>query len=265
MEAKESQDGTSEASRGVIDILYLAKGRPEFTAASFEALKCNTDWSKVRLLWVYTDGCDDAPLLGPGPYPSRVIDHRVYGGPVAIMNHYLSQSGAEFFVKIDNDVIVPPGWLEQCLSVMEAHPELDLLGIEPPASRTPAPWARPGEVVKHPELVRYCLSGKKWESGYAPCDSIGGIGLMRRSAFAAREPMKPHAQNGVGGFTDWQLRHADVCKGWIVPPLSLFLLDRLPLQPWASLSKQYIAEGIQRPWTNYPASASRLWEWWLKP
>lgn len=247
----------------MIDILYLAKGRPEFTAASFEALLKNTCWTEEVCLVIYTDGLpNDAEALAEelGIDPSLAAwDTRCHGGPVAIMNHYLSQHGAEIFAKIDNDVIVPQNWLEQCLSVMEAHPELDLLGIEPPASRTPAPWATPGVVVRHPEPLA------AWDrDGYAPCGSIGGIGLMRRSAFAGREPMKPHGPNGVGGFTDWQLRNADVSKGWIVPPLSLFLLDRLPVEPWASLSKQYIAEGAQRAWTNYPASASHLWEWWLK-
>ena len=87
---------------------------------------------------------------------------------------------------------------------------------------------------------------------------------MRRSAFANRPPMNPHGFNGVGGFTNWQTETADVCKGWVVPPLKLFLLDRLPMEPWCSLSKKYIAEGIQRPWTQYPDSAKHLWEWWLQ-
>lgn len=247
----------------MIDILYLAKGRPEFTGASLRALaQSRSNWGGISLV-LYTDG---AALPGYLSWPERAnpdtyIEPHHYGGPVAIMNHFLSRPGSDLFIKLDNDVIVPPGWLNQCLDVMEAHPELDLLGIEPPASRTPAPWAT-GKPVPTPELARYCLSGKKWEQGYAPCDSIGGIGMMRRSAFANRKPMEPHGPNGVGGFTDWQLAHPEVKKGWIVPPLKLFLLDRLPVEPWASLSKRYIAEGIQRPWTNYPESASHLWEWW---
>lgn len=95
---------------------------------------------------------------------------------------------------------------------------------------------------------------------YAQCDAIGGVGLMRRSAFG-KQRMKPHST--YGGFTDWQIAHPEVTKGWIVPPLKLFLLDRLPLEPWASLSKRYIEEGLQRPWTNYePKDADALWSWW---
>ena len=149
----------------MIDILYLAKGRPEFTAASLAALKANTDWSKVRAVWVFADGADDLPSFGG--LVNCVRDGRVHGGPVAIMNHYLSGPGAEIFAKVDNDCIVPPGWLDQSLAVMEAHPELDLLGIEPPASRTPAPWTSKATVPVSPELREYCLAGN-WDRGYAP-------------------------------------------------------------------------------------------------
>ena len=272
-------------SSSMIDILYLAKGRPEFTEASLAALLRNTDWTEASLV-IYTDGDqrDKNHLLG------RVLEEVIpsmqgsdtdwteaslvislvpnkLGGPVAIMSDYLEHSGLvsdSIFAKIDNDVIVPPGWLKQCLAVMEAHPELDLLGIEPPASRTPAPWLT-GRSIPAPEHdgTRAHVADVNSRHGWVPCDAIGGIGLMRRRAFANRPPMQPHGPNGVGGFTDWQWRNKDVVKGWIVPPLKVFLLDRLPVEPWASLSKQYIAEGIQRPWTNYSPEAHDLWDWWL--
>lgn len=264
----------------MIDILYLTHNRREFTEHSLAALGNNTNWDLVRYVYFYDDQSTDGTqhLLGVvratrNIIPSResmwdgdelraAVISRPLGGPVAIMNHYLSQpGGADIFAKIDNDVILPPGWLDQSLEVMRKFPELDLLGIEPPASRTPAPWRNGGAKVEIPEY-RQDLN----HVGYARCDAIGGIGLMRRSAFAGRPPMQPYGPNGVGGFTDWQLRFADVCKGWICPPLKVFLLDRLPFEPWASLSKKYIAEGIQRPWTNYPeGAASELWDWWGKP
>lgn len=245
----------------MIDILYLAKGRPEFTRASAEALLCNTDWIGAEAsLTVYTDGTAPDRISSIEPlcqlgFSEAACRCAHYGGPVAIMNHFLSEPGSDIFVKLDNDVIVPPGWLERGLRVMDEHPELDLLGIEPPASRTPAPHSG----VRRVPAPEEGLLG----AGYARCDSIGGIGFMRRSAFANRAPMKPYA-DGRGGFGDWQLQNKDVVKGWIVPPLNVFLLDRLPMEPYASLSKKYIAEGIQRPWTQYPDSAKHLWEWWLR-
>lgn len=245
----------------MIDILFLAHHRSEFTEAALAALVASTNWKLVRALWMYSDG----PSGSHGPVfrfcrdfsfkpLSLYCEPGEYGGPVVVMNDYLKQPDAgEVFAKIDNDVIVPPGWLDQCAAVMEAHPELDLLGIEPPLSRTPNPGTRVR--VPAPELQGSHV-------GYAPCDAIGGIGLMRRRAFQTADPMKPHSI--YGGFTDWQLAHPEVKKGWIVPPLDCFLLDRLPFEPWLSLSKKYIESGQQRPWTNYEMKDSRLWDWWVK-
>lgn len=218
----------------MVDILFPVYNRPEFAAAALGALVSNTNRAAARLL-VHED-------------PSGA-------GPVAIMNDYLSRPGSDIFAKIDSDTIVPPGWLEAGLAVMESHPELGLLGIEPPMSRTPAPWMR-GRIPAPEDAVR----GAR---GYARCESIGGIGFMRRSVFATADRMRPHGFHGVGGFTDWQVRHPEVIKGWIVPPLKVFLLDRLPIEPWASLSKEYIRKGWQRPWTNYSPNDSGLWDWWV--
>lgn len=256
----------------MIDLIYLAKDRPEFTAASLRALAANTNWELVRRIRIYTDGAqfpyittDCADEMGQ----RLEIDCCTYGGPVAIMNAFLAERPAdggvaptEVWAKIDNDVIVPPGWLDRCLAVMENQPFLDLLGIEPPASRTRAPWTPRGTKVEAPEWAGagHHVYGGAF-AGYAPCRSIGGIGLFRSRAFAKREAMKPFAT--YGGFTDWQERQRDLVKGWVVPPLGLFLLDRLPFDPWASLSVEYIAKGWQRPWTPYDLTAGpELWYWW---
>lgn len=264
----------------MIDILYLAHKRREFTLNSLQSLKTSLFdyWnpSSGLSVSVYTDG-DYWPF---GQIDGRVdhINTAPWGGPVAIMNQFLSKPNRTFsnirasdiFAKIDNDVIVPPGWLEAALAVMEAHPELEFLGLEPPASRTANPQT--GRRAEAPEFAYLKMNTgeladtkalrKMRADGYAPCDSIGGVGLMRRSAFLNRPPMQPSGPRGVGGFTSWQ-QHNKVRAGWIVPPLKLFLLDRLPFEPWVSLAAQYDASGISRPWTKYdPADAAALWEWW---
>lgn len=190
------------------------------------------------------------------------------------MNDYVARADpADVVAKIDNDVIVPPGWLDACHAVMEAHPDLDLLGIEPPASRvphfpgmrrSPTPELEESKIVGGHYTDGELVNGKytdEWVPGYAPCPSIGGIGLMRTKAFLVNEPIKP---DGIyGGFTSWQIAHPRIRKGWIVPPLQLFLLDRLPERPWSDLSRVYEARGWQRPWQKYPASAKdALWGWW---
>lgn len=240
----------------MVDIVFPASSRPEFTAVSIKALVANTDWSLVRRFILYTDGAEpiNSAMVAYGEYVTEKL-----GGPVAIMKHWLGQNGAEVMAKIDNDVVVPPGWLNAAVAVMEGAPELGLLGLEPPLSRTPAPWS----TVKLPRSAPEIDGSKRLKAGkgYAPCSSIGGVGLMRRSAFDGREEMRPHAI--YGGFTDWQIRQNQFVKGWIVPPINLFLLDRLAFEPWASLSQRYITQGDQRPWTNYPPESHRLWDWFF--
>jgi len=255
------------------DIVYLAKGRPEFTRASLVALAENTNWERVQALWVFTDGSHSIIPPGPAKMPEKCqmqyVDATI-GGPVAIMNYYL-KFAAPLWCKLDNDVIVPPGWLDTCLATMDAHPELDLLGIEPPLSRTPAPWMA-GKREPAPECDANLWASAKMPT-YARCDSIGGIGLFRTRAWQGRPPMKPFAT--YGGFTDWQIQQTGVPArrdgveplkiGWPVPPLKLFLLDRLRSEPWRTLSLQYMAQGFQRAWTGYSEREEReLAGWWLE-
>lgn len=248
----------------MIDILYLAHGRRKFTEASLAALTDGTRREEVATFQIYTDCLPPFPDEG---WPVEKwagmkawANHAKHGGPVAIMKDFLSNPGTDIFAKIDNDVIVPPGWLEAATAVMLANPDLEFLGLEPPASRTRNPGTQ--KRVTAPESV---FENVGYPSrGYVDCDAIGGVGLMRRSAFTNRPAMVPSGPRGVGGFTNWQQENK-VRAGWIVPPLKLFLLDRLPFEPWLSLAKQYNASGISRPWTNYdPADVGSLWGWWLK-
>jgi hypothetical protein len=252
----------------VIDILFLAHNRLEFTRASFQALLSNTDWSLVNRLCVYDDRSVDGTckyLLSAlkGMALKWYFTQRIEAleSPVAVMADFLrryvdSYFDAPLFAKIDSDVIVPPGWLDQCAATFEACPKLDLLGIEPPDSRCPH-FSQPFR----PQLTRdvEMAPGPPFWIAQSREQTIGGIGVFRRRAFEGR-PLAPDGR--YGGFEAWQLRHPEVTRGWIKPSLSLFLLDRLPMEPWASLSAEYIAQGWQRPWRTYSESVSHLWQWW---
>jgi hypothetical protein len=254
-----------------VDILFLSWNRLDFTMAALNALEENTDWGLVGSVCFYDDcsidGTADLMRLQSDPdsdiWYMQPAEH--VGSPVGIMNRYLTPSfngqssqpypmcvlplaQSPIFVKLDNDVIVPPGWLSESLAVMEAHPEVDLLGIEPGVG--PDPVATRAAAVPANGAHR----------GIVRADFIGGIGLMRRSAFEGRE--LPTAA-GRFGFGHWQEKHADLVKAWIAPGLPLFLLNRLPFEPWASLSREYVANGWQRPWPDpYTEADAHMWQWW---
>lgn len=222
----------------MIDIIYLAFNRLEFTRESMRAMIANTEWGQVRKLIIYDDGSTD----GTREYLESVkcpvaIEHKFghLGGPVAIMNNYLTSKPSELFAKIDNDTMLPPYWLSECLKVMAANNKIDLLGIEsffPVAA---------GQVAR----------------SYVAAKHIGGIGLMRSKCFKSL----PKA-DGRFGFTMWQHHNKQTLKAWINPSLPVFLLNRLHFEPWLGFSAIYIQKGWQRRCALYDDTKSALWNWW---
>lgn len=232
----------------MIEILFLAWNRVEFTRMSLLTLLANTDWTLVARLVVYDDGSDDGtrelldellPL-----FPVDVILRAEKGmGPVAIMRNYVGLTHADWFAKVDNDVAVPPGWLDRMLAVAEQNPDVELLGME--AGMT--------EVVGR-------VGDHVWDGVYRfePATNIGGVGLMRTDAFTSRPALYADGRNG---FSEWQHTN-DPVRGWITPDLPVVLLDRLPFEPWRSLSLEYVERGWQRPWQAWDERwMSWAWEW----
>jgi hypothetical protein len=126
--------------------------------------------------------------------------------------------------------------------VMERSPTLELLGAEPGHSGITA------EEDPYPGVVH----------SYLPVAHIGGVGLMRKSAFDKRERPVP---NGRFGFTEWQHEHKPNV-GWILPDLRLFALDQLPIEPWLTITRRYVGAGLNRRWPKYNMTHAALWNWW---
>lgn len=276
------------------DILFLAYKREEFTKISWSSLwpglkredirgnyplafEINADVSRVLY---YSDGSTIPSDLN-APLDTQFISDR-FGGPIAIMCDYLTRSSnAKYFVKIDNDTVVPPGFLRTCLQFLESYPDIDFLGIEP----TPF-YSRENMDVRFKKVASYeNLLYPPLNRVPEYVDHIGGIGVFRRSAFDCKYcggaglqdldacsicggtqlNLPVPARDGRFGFTEWQLKNPQVKKAWMNPPLPVFLLDHVPFEPFISLSKKYVSEGLQRqPWGLYPEACHVLWDWWLK-
>lgn len=229
-----------------VDVVYLAWNRLKFTEHSFGWLTRNTPWDRVQKLVVYDDGSTDgtleyleqAILEVPCVTELRRVD---LSSPPAIMNHYVTRSDATFFAKIDNDIVVPEGWLDALLGVYDDFPEIELLGTE--AGRICKP--QPGDTYT-------------FEEG----SHTGGVGLFRTAAFAKRPPMSE--RKGRFGFTEWQMVYKPV-RGWIKPDLLVSSLDVIPFEPWFSLTEEYHANGWMRNelWPRYDEQWTEpYWGWW---
>jgi hypothetical protein len=234
----------------LIDVVFVAQNRLEFTRCAFRHLLANTDWSLVDRLIVYDDESEDGTRdllltelhrLPPEIRSKSQIMFGPFGGPVAVMAHYLrslrqSEEG-RLFAKIDNDIVVPPAWLNELAHVLDRYPEGDLLGL--PGGFGGRPGGNP--VYK-----------------YQTAEHIGGVGLLRVDAFRGRPPLEP---NGRFGFTEWQWKYG-AHAAWIAPDLLCVELDRMPVGPWPALSAEYIEKGWQRDWGKYPLDHDLYWSWW---
>lgn len=232
-----------------VDILFLTWNRAEFTEVACRCLERNTNWRLVRKLVVYDDGSEPEQLSRivqaiPDLEKIRVpIDfrHSKRLGPPGVMLDYLKHDPSSVFVKIDNDIAVPPGWLDALSAVWEQSPELDLLGME---------IGQPRGLSSMPSEDQE----RTWEG----CRHIGGVGMMLASSLLrGHPPMRP---NGRFGFTEYQHTHK-LCSGWVFPEINAPCLDRVPVEPYRTWSEEYVRRGWQREWWQYPMSASRFWEW----
>lgn len=243
------------------DLIYLAWNRLEFTRFSFEMLLANTDWDLVREIHVYDDGSTDGTRewmrerlnRNDGMIPPNIIFHETeLGSPVAVMNDYIAGTDSDRFAKIDNDIVVPPGWLEDLTGTMDANPEVDVLGME--AGRMGVPYR----------------DGVEWDGVYTvePARWIGGVGLIRTRALGERPRMN---SNGRFGWTEFQ-REYSLNIGWIKPDLALTELSRIPFEPWRSLSDEYRKielndwkrpDELERDWPRYHEHWCEFyWSWW---
>ena len=226
-----------------LDIVYLAWNRREFTEHTFGLLLENTTWEHVDRLVVYDDGSTDgtkewlknecnALTLGGHPCPVK-FRTRELRSPPAIMNDYMSPNlhPAGLWAKIDNDIALPPGWLEPLVTVMGANPELAALGMA-------AGWT--GVRVGEPSVQM--------------SSHIGGVGLFRTEHI----PL-PVWSHGRYGWTEQQHKTASILTGWVTPDVQAVQLDLVPEEPWASLADMYVAKRWARWWPKYEDPS--LWAW----
>lgn len=225
-----------------IDLLFLACNRLEFAQESFHWLMSHTDWSLVRHVTVWDDGSVDGTdvwleeQLGQIPVSNEFVRSEI-GSPVDVMAEWIENCQAPILAKIDNDVVLPEGWLRTAVLTLEAAPELDFLGLE---AHNP---------ISHSD---------EGARSYNEATFVSGLGLYRRNAFAKTRPV---SHERWFGFEQWQAKQGpDLKVGWIDPALPIFLLDRLPIEPWRSLSDGYAAQGWHRRWQAYDKT-SDLWSW----
>lgn len=213
--------------------------------ATLPTLLENTDLSLVNEFVIYNDATPELDNSTSSYVRSVIAEAHEpilfretnLRSPVAVMIHFMGRSKAQIYAKIDNDIIVPPGWLETMLGVMERNPEVELLGMEPGHGGKPR-----GEERLH---------------GVEPAKHIGGVGLIRMAAFRSRPAPTP---DGYFGFTEWQHTH-ETGSFWVAPDLRVCSLDTIPVEPWMSIRARYIKAHLNREWPLLDPADHWYWDW----
>jgi glycosyltransferase involved in cell wall biosynthesis len=224
-----------------VSILFVAKNRKQFTEWSLTSLLGNTNWDLVEKLWLNDDGSVDGTDLVLEdaahfvPIESEVRRTNI-GSPISIANDAVFECKTQFIAKIDNDTLLPPGWLDVAMEVIAGEPKTDLVGLEY--------WGLEGGLPYRP----------------APAAFVGGLFLARRDIFQGKK--LPESHGIYYGWQDWQ-NQQQIKRSWIQPSIPVVLLDRIPVEPCASLTKEYEAKGWQRPWERYGPEQAHLWNWFF--
>jgi len=128
---------------------------------------------------VVDDGSTDDSAVIAARFNVRLIHLKHNSGPAAARNVGVSASSAPLLFFLDDDIIVPPSFLERAVDVLESRREFSALFCS--FSRETVPT---NTCSRHKNLVHH------WAHQTAAAEAAtfcGGFGLIRRAAFLAMD------------------------------------------------------------------------------
>lgn len=140
-----------------------------------------------------------------GSLALRIVRQRGNIGGPAALNQGLSLTTAPYLVWLGDDVLVPPGWVEDFLNVFEEHPHVGVVG--PISNALPGAQRRPFSY----EVKDYAAFAASWQAmgGHqvVPADRLDGSCLMiRRTVLDAIGGLDPRMSPGDYADDDWVRR-----------------------------------------------------------
>ena len=200
-----------------VAVLVPCYKRPEYTAKCVRSLVCNSR-HRPLILWLVDDGSGDGTLkqlrsaqwvlacmATPGVQVEVVAHEKNLGLRATILEFWWEMRGkADFLAKIDNDSIVPPGWIAKMLAVFDDCPELEVLS--------------PDNEPSHAALSHGVDDGGR----YRRASNMGGLWFMRASTrekyFNLKRLRKSRKSYGGGIRGAWdlmlKLKRAGAVMGW---------------------------------------------------
>lgn len=173
-----------------IDVLYCSHNRLEYTKITFP--KVLEQCQNVRKLWIR----DDASIDGTFEFIESTLKNSIaklkcqvdikqgtYGNSVDQMNELVEGSDADFFIKIDNDILIPEDYVATLYRCTGDESLFCLMMSE--CSGIP--------FIKD-----------AYDYVYRPAGHIGGVGIFRASVMRKMGPIP--TERRFFGFTGYQQR-----------------------------------------------------------
>ncbi|MGV7223971.1 MAG: glycosyltransferase [Nitrospinales bacterium] len=204
-----------------VSLVMFTYNRIEYTREALDTLIKNTDYPfDLYIVDNYsTDGTREWLETFRLEYPDRIKDIRfnpTNEGLPGPTNDFWSRVDSELIGKVDNDTLVPPGWLERLVEAHQKIPELAVVG---------GYHFQPEDFDDNSARSRlYAHNGIK----ILPDMHIGGCCyLMKKSIQKVFGPMKFNPALKIHGWTEYQhmLAGAGYIVGYLYPIIQLEYMD----------------------------------------
>src|SRR5215212_6332798 len=110
-----------------VTVVVPTRGRAAYLEVTLDSLRRQRTETPHELL-VVDDGATDATPEVAERLGARLIGHGEPRGLNAARNTGLREAGAELVAFVDDDVFVPPGWLDTLVEGAARHPDADAFG-----------------------------------------------------------------------------------------------------------------------------------------
>lgn len=119
------------SSENGVDILMITYNRPEYTRLSLQRL-LETCGETVRV-WLWHNGTHEETLEVVNKYSVHPSVHRFHHSVENVRlteptNWLFKESKGKYLSKVDDDCLVPHGWIEKLTAVHEANTDLGVIG-----------------------------------------------------------------------------------------------------------------------------------------
>lgn len=208
-----------------VEIIYLTYNRLEYTQRSLPAL-LESDHDVDYKVFIHDNGSTDGTVKWlrsiDHPRIARITYGEINRGIAPVTNEFWRSTRATYIGKIDNDIIVPEGWMREILLRLE-HAEEDRMGPV-----TLYHWIE--DWASDVDLAKSAIATTSNGSQFLRSQHTGGNYIFHRYLLEELGPV-PEDEGFKGGFTRWQWQAGNALRIGYVWPLRFFYMMPL-VEAW---------------------------------